>query len=221
VHPARKDSTVEERIHSRIGCTFLVGKRSGWDRNLVVSARGKGLIGHAGAVLLRRCADRSGLTAALSEVFPAGRGPGWWDRGLVPVDLAISIVLGAVCMSDIDLLAHQATIFGDPPSDCTAGRTLDEITDSVLTRLGKARAAVRGHVWNLLALRPGGFAWLRIAGKLLTGWIVIDIDATLITAHLVGGLLHSRCSPTANPACTRRCWRRRWPGTPTSTSMAR
>jgi hypothetical protein len=38
-------------------------------------------------------------------------------------------------------------------------------------------------VWHLLALRPGGSPWLCVAGKLLTGWTVIDIDATLITAH--------------------------------------
>lgn len=79
----------------------------------------RALVGHAGAVLLRRCADRTGLTAGLGAVFPAGRGPGWWDRGVVLVDLAVSIVLGAVCMSDIDVLAHQAAVFGDPPSDST------------------------------------------------------------------------------------------------------
>jgi len=160
-----------------------VGKRSGWDENLSVATTGKGLIGHAGAVLLRRCADRTGLTAALGAVFPAGRGPGWWDRGVVLVDLAVAIVLGAVCMSDIDLLAHQAPVFGDPPSDSTVARTLDGIDEAILTRLGKARAQVRRHVWNLLALRPGGFPWLSVAGKLLTGWVVIDIDATLVTAH--------------------------------------
>jgi hypothetical protein len=32
----------------------------------------------------------------------------------------------------------------------------------------------------------GGFAWLTVAGKLLTGWVVIDLDATLITAHRPG-----------------------------------
>jgi hypothetical protein len=84
-----------------------------------VRAEGKSLVGHAGAVLLRRCADRTGLTGALGAVFATGHGPGWWDRGVVLVELAVSIVLGAVCMSDIDLLAHQAAVFGDPPSDST------------------------------------------------------------------------------------------------------
>jgi hypothetical protein len=38
-------------------------------------------------------------------------------------------------------------------------------------------------VWSLIAARPAGFPWLAIAGKILTGWLVIDLDATLITAH--------------------------------------
>jgi hypothetical protein len=30
---------------------------------------------------------------------------------------------------------------------------------------------------------PGGFPWLVIAGKTLAGWLVIDMDATLVTAR--------------------------------------
>ncbi|MFE9934401.1 transposase [Streptomyces sp. NPDC005533] len=46
----------------------------------------------------------------------------------------------------------------------------------------RARARVRRHVWPLLHLRPGGFLWLTIAGKRLQGWVVIDMDAPIITA---------------------------------------
>jgi len=162
-----------------------VSKRTGWHEQLSVGTSGRGLVGHAGAVLLRRCADRVGLTSALGVLFPPGKGPGWWDRGVVLVDLAVAITLGAVCLSDIDLLAHQVGVFGEPPSDSTARRTLDSIDDAGLARIGKVRAVVRRHVWGLLALRPGGFPWLSVAGKLLTGWVVIDLDATLITAHSV------------------------------------
>jgi len=156
---------------------------SGWDQRLQVAAGGKGLVGHAGAVLLRRCADRTGLTGALNAVWPRGTGPGWWDRGTVLVCLATSIVLGATSMSDISLLAHQVLVFGDPPSDSTVRRTLAGLDPAMLRRIAKARAKVRARVWDLLAHRPGGFPWLIVAGKLLTGWVVIDLDATLITAH--------------------------------------
>ena len=37
-------------------------------------------------------------------------------------------------------------------------------------------------MWNLPAPRPGGFPTVQTAGKNLTGWIVIDTDATVITA---------------------------------------
>jgi Transposase DDE domain group 1 len=38
-------------------------------------------------------------------------------------------------------------------------------------------------VWSLVAARPAGFPWLAIAGKVLAGWLVIDLDGTLITAR--------------------------------------
>ncbi|ANZ21740.1 hypothetical protein SNOUR_42575 [Streptomyces noursei ATCC 11455] len=59
-----------------------------------MGADGKGVVGHAGAVLLRRLADRTGLVTALARVFPTG-GSGWRDRAVVFVRLAISIALGA------------------------------------------------------------------------------------------------------------------------------
>jgi hypothetical protein len=101
-----------------------------WDERLSVAAGGKGLVGHAGAVLPRHCADRTGLTRALNAVAVKGDGPGWWERGAVLVSLAVSIVLGATCMSDISLLAHQVGVFGDPPSDSTVRRTLDGLDDA-------------------------------------------------------------------------------------------
>jgi len=41
-------------------------KHNGWDRARKVAADGTGLVGHAGAVLLRKAADQGGLTAGLS-----------------------------------------------------------------------------------------------------------------------------------------------------------
>jgi hypothetical protein len=57
------------------------------------------------------------------------------------------------------------------------------LDETLLGRTATVRAQVRAHVWHLLALRPGGSPWLCVAGKLLTGWTVIDIDATLVTAR--------------------------------------
>jgi len=136
-----------------------VGKSIGWDERLLVTAEGKNLVGHAGAVLLRKCADKVGLTRALSTVVPPGAGPGWWDRGAVLVSLATSIALGATSMSDINLLAHQVGVFGDPPSQATARRCLNSLDTVALGKVAKARAKARRRVWDLIAARTGGFPW--------------------------------------------------------------
>jgi hypothetical protein len=163
-----------------------VSKTIGWDRRLVVSADGRGLVGHAGAVLVRVCADRTGLTAALSAVMPSSQAADWWDRGVTLIHTAVAIVLGAVNMSDVERLwAQQAAVFGAPASDSTISRTLSAVDEELLAKVAKVRARVRRHVWGLLYLRPGGFPWLVVAGKRLTGWIVVDLDATLITSHSV------------------------------------
>jgi len=160
-----------------------VSKDTRWDRDLSVAAEDGGLTGHAGAVLLRKLADQCGLTAALGAALArAGRFP-LVDRGVALVSMAAAIVLGATSMSDIALLAHQQLVFGAPPSDTTTRRTLELADDKTLRKIAKARAKIRAHVWELIAATPAGYPWLSIAGKTLAGWLVIDMDATLITAH--------------------------------------
>jgi len=156
---------------------------TGWDHALKVTGDGEGLVGHAGAVLLRKLADQAGLTAALgSALARAGKFP-LVDRGIALVSMAVAIVLGATSMNDITLLAHHAAVLGAEPSDTTVRRTLELADPRTLDKIARVRAAVRAHVWSLIAATPAGFPWLAIAGKLLAGWLVIDLDATLITAH--------------------------------------
>ncbi|MFF3159868.1 IS1380 family transposase [Streptomyces sp. NPDC057910] len=158
-------------------------KNIGWDERLSVKADGRGMVGHAGATLLRRCADRTGLTSALGRVLPYVSGSGWRERGQLVVMPAVAVVLGATSVLDAEaLLAHQAGLFGVPASDSTMSRALAAIDDKVLMKIARARAGVRRQVWEQIAARPGGFPWLTVAGKVLTGWIVIDIDATIITS---------------------------------------
>ena len=159
-------------------------QHNGWDHALRVTAAGAGLVGHAGALLLRKAADQAGLTAQLSAaVEEKGRSPRL-DRGLVLVSLAVAIALGATSMSDIALLAHLAPVLGDAPSGPTARRAL-ELAGSprMLDRIARARAKAREHAWSLIEKTPAGFPWLAVAGKTLTGWLVIDMDATLVTAR--------------------------------------
>jgi hypothetical protein len=158
-------------------------KDTGWDHALKVTGDGEGLVGHAGAVLLRKLADRAGLTGALgSALMRAGKFP-LVDRGVALVSMAVAIAPGATSMNDITLLAHHAPVLGAEPSDTTVRRTLELADPRTLDKVARVRAAVRAHVWKLICDTPAGFPWLAVAGKLLAGWLVIDMDATLITAH--------------------------------------
>lgn len=156
-------------------------KRSGWDRGLKVEASGTGLVGHAGAVLLHRTADKAGLVSALRTGLKAS--PWMLDRANALVGLVVGIALGARSVRQVELLArHHAALMGEGASDSTLWRALGEIDERGRARIAKARAQVRDRVWDLLAGREQGFPWLVILGRPLTGWIVLDLDTTVITS---------------------------------------
>lgn len=49
---------------------------------------------------------------------------------------------------------------------------------------GRARARVHSRAWALLAAAQQAFPWVSVAGRTLTGWCVIDLDATIITCAI-------------------------------------
>jgi DDE family transposase len=156
-------------------------KATSWDSRLAVRADGRNLIGQAGIVLLRKVADRLGLARALAAVLPMGSGSGWRDRGLALVQLACAIALGATNVLEAEQLQyHWRSLFPCPVSDSTLRRTLEETDGPVIVRIERVRAAIRRVVWTWLALRPGGFPWISVAGRTLTGWYVLDLDATIV-----------------------------------------
>jgi len=157
-------------------------QHNGWDHALKVTADGAGLVGHAGAILLRKTADQAGLTALLGGALRKPEPSPVLDRGFVLVSTAI--MLGAACMSDIAVLAHLAPVLGDAPSAPTVRRALELAgTPAMLDRIAGARAKARAHVRQVITGTAAGFPWLVIAGKTLAGWVVIDMDATLVTAR--------------------------------------
>src|SRR5271157_588642 len=158
-------------------------KDTPWDYGLRVTAEADGLVGHAGAVLLRKLADQVGLTAGLGSALARARKFPLVDRGVALVSMAVAIVLGATSINDITLLAHHEPALRAAPSDTTVRRTLELADPRTLDKIARVRAKVRAHVWKLIEAAPAGFPWLEVAGKLLAGWLVIDLDGTLITAH--------------------------------------
>ena len=167
--------------HLQIGALFAM-KDTSWDHALEVTAGGSGLVGHAGGMLLRKLADQCGLTAALEAALTQRGTFPQLSRGMVLVSTAIAIALGATAIADVAVLGQLAPVLGAAPSPSTARRVLALASDQVLARTAQARARIRARVWTLIG-EAGGFPWLEIAGKTLTGWLFIDMDGTLITAH--------------------------------------
>jgi hypothetical protein len=134
-----------------------------------VTTGGAGVVSHVGARLLMDLADALGLSEGLSEAMAATkirrRGH---DRGQVLVDLAVSLADGARSISDLEVLAHQPELFGEVASVPTAWRTLEAIDEAALARIALARGQARRAAWEAGA-DPG--------------YYVIDIDATMVTAH--------------------------------------
>jgi len=134
-----------------------------------VTADGSGVAGHVGARLLADMADVLGLTGALSVAMaPTRRRRSKHDPGRVLVDLAVMIADGGTHLSDLKVLRDQPEVFGAVASDPTAWRVLDSVDDARRAAISAARAAVRRRAWAK-GVRPA--------------WIVLDFDATLLTAH--------------------------------------
>jgi hypothetical protein len=132
---------------------------------------GDGLVSHVGAALLAEAADRLGLTDALSRALaPMRERRGRHDPGRVVRDLAVMLADGGDCLADLRAVRDQQPLFGPIASDATAFRVIDRIAgdSALLGALRAARARARENAWD------AGAAPERI---------VIDIDATLITAH--------------------------------------
>ena len=146
-------------------------QREGRRFTVEVASDGAGLVSHAGAGLLAEAADRLGLTGALSEGLAAMRvRRGGHDPGRVVRDLAVMLADGGDCLADLRAVRDQEPLFGRVASDATAFRVIDRIAadPALLGAVREARARARRNAWEAGA-RPER--------------IVIDIDATLITAH--------------------------------------
>src|ERR1700756_664003 len=62
--PGRLPVTTRSKIPGQSALRHAL--HNGWDHALKVTADGRGLVGHAGAVLLRKVADQAGLAGLLS-----------------------------------------------------------------------------------------------------------------------------------------------------------
>lgn len=144
-----------------------------------VTADGTGVVAHAGSVAVRLLADRVGLTGHLSTALARRSFTPRHDRGRVLVDVAVMLAAGGEAIADIDVLRHQGQVLGPVASAPTVWRALDELPPAALRRVQAARAKTRRHVWAQLDKLPAS----AVAGTDLGDVVVLDVDATLVTAH--------------------------------------
>jgi hypothetical protein len=142
---------------------------------LKVIAGGESLISSAGGVLLTETAHACGLDRALSAGLRPWRLPlAVHDPGKIVLDLAVAVALGGDCAADIAVVRAQPEVFGPVASDPTVSRLVDRLAkdaDQAVAAIRDARAAARARVWQ------------KAGTPRQAGLVVLDLDATLVTAH--------------------------------------
>lgn len=158
-----------------------MGKFTGSYPRLVGDGSGSGVVSQAGGVVLVRAAEAVGLTGALSAALSPWRKPvAVHDPGKIVLDLAIAVALGGDCLADVGLLRTEPGVFGRVASDPTVSRlitTLASDAGKAVTAIRAARAAARAAAWERAGDRAPDH------GIDADDPIIIDLDATLVTAH--------------------------------------
>jgi hypothetical protein len=95
-----------------------------WRSSFEVTTDATGVVGHAGAALLRQLADRVGLTRALDWGSFQGRQRHDPDPQVLR-DLPVMLADGGDCLSDLAALRDQPELFDPVASTPTAWRLLE------------------------------------------------------------------------------------------------
>ena len=126
-------------------------------------------------------ARTAGLDQALSTALAPWRTPmARHDPGKIVLDLAIALALGGDCLADIGQLRAAPDVYGPVASDPTVSRMVDMLATNApkaLSALASARRSTRARVWQLAG------ATAPTHGIDATHPVMIDVDATLLTAH--------------------------------------
>lgn len=102
------------------------------------------------------------------------------DPGKVLLDVATAVALGGDCLADVAAVRSQPEVFGAVASDPTVSRVFAALAadpDQAVSAIRQVRARARAAIWSRrrpLAGTPGH----RDGGQ-----VIVDIDATLVTAH--------------------------------------
>jgi hypothetical protein len=149
--------------------------------NLVLDPVRESLISSSGSLLINEVVRFTGLGRGLSRALTQWRPMrASHDPGKVLLDVATAVALGGDCLADVAAVRSQPEVFGTVASDPTICRVFAALAgdvDQAVAAIRQARADARAAVWKHrrpLADTPG---------KRAGGQVIVDIDATLVTAH--------------------------------------
>jgi hypothetical protein len=149
--------------------------------NLVLDPVRESLISSSGALLLQETSRASGLGRGLSRALAPWRPVrASHDPGKVLLDVALAVALGGDCLADVAAVRAQPQVFGTVASDPTLSRVFAALAvdvDDAVAAIRDARARARAATWARRRPLAG------TPGKRAGGQVVLDIDATLVTAH--------------------------------------
>lgn len=161
-----------------------MSKSTGSYPSVRVDSAGDGVVSQAGGLVLTETVKSTGLGAGLSGALGPWRKPfARHDPGKVLTDLALSLAMGGDCLADVDRLRTQPEVYGLVASDPTVSRLVKVLATvapgKALAAINTARAAARARAWDA----AGDASPLQ--GASAANPVVIDVDATLLTAHSV------------------------------------
>ena len=158
-----------------------MSKRSGFYPSPAADRAGQKVVSQAGGLLLTETVRAVGLDRALSTALVPWRGRNAvHDPAKVLLDLALTLAVGGDCLADVAVLRAEPGVYGLVASDPTVSRTIDRLARDApraLAAIGAARMVARAQAWTLAGEHAPDH------GIDAGAPLVIDVDATLVTAH--------------------------------------
>jgi hypothetical protein len=158
-----------------------VSKRSGFYPCPAADVAGSKVVSQAGGLLLTETVRAVGLDRALAAALARWRPRNAvHDPAKILLDLAVTLAVGGDCLADVAVVRAEPGVYGPVASDPTVSRAIDRLAAdpaAALRAIHTARAAARARAWELAGQHAPDHAI--DAGAPL----VIDVDATLVTAH--------------------------------------
>ena len=148
--------------------------------NLILDPVRESLVSSAGALLVKEAIRVAGLDRGLSQALSQWGVRKVHDPGKVLLDVATAVALGGDCLADVAAVRSQPGMFGTVASDPTVSRVFTALAADVedaVAAIRQVRAQARAAVWTRRRPLPGS------PGRRDGGQVIVDLDATLVTAH--------------------------------------